>query len=86
MTITAPAPTRTHTRGIGPRTAAVIEDAGFLASPWGGSCGLTHTAHRLGYTSPASLERALYRAGRYDLVVALRGNETTNPTRQHTRY
>lgn len=61
----------TTTTTPGPRMAAVIEDAEFLASV---GVDDADAAPRLGYKDRLSLERALHRAGRYDVVSRLRAN------------
>lgn len=53
----------------GPRTAAVIEDAEFLANH---GVPLADAAPRLGYKTAKDLERTLHRAGRYDIVTRLK--------------
>ena len=52
------------------RTAALVEDVEWLAR-WGG-VSLEDVAPRVGYTAK-SLERALLRAGRRDLLARMRG-------------
>lgn len=66
------------TRTVRPVTE-VIEDVEWMLL---GAEGLTSAARRLGYASPAVLERVLDRAGRKDLSIRLRANET--PYRQYT--
>ncbi|TKR27158.1 hypothetical protein FA014_02025 [Cellulomonas hominis] len=60
------------TTELQPRARAVVEDAEWLVAT--GEC-WTQAAHRLGYGSPKSLERVLYRLGRGDLVSALKAHE-----------
>lgn len=54
------------------RVQAVIEDCEWMAR-WGET--LTGAAHRLGYANRHALERVLYRAGRQDLIAALKAPE-----------
>lgn len=62
----------TATRPVLRRTQDVIEDCEWMAR-WGES--LTGAATRLGYRSRNVLERVLCRAGRPDLVAALKAAE-----------
>jgi len=55
------------------RTEAVVEDCEWMAR-WGES--LTGAAGRLGYRSRDVLDRVLQRAGRADLVAALKARES----------
>ncbi|MBO9556738.1 hypothetical protein [Cellulomonas sp.] len=55
------------------RAEAVVEDCEWMAR-WGES--LTGAARRLGYRDRKVLDRTLQRAGRYDLIAALKAVET----------
>lgn len=57
----------------------LVEDTEWLVVT--GEC-WTQAVRRLGYGGrPDTLERRLHRAGRYDLITALRRRENTNPDR-----
>jgi len=54
----------------------LVEDAAFLAETY---VGLEEAAKRLGYSGPKMLDRALRRAGRPDLTLALRAHDWLTP-------
>lgn len=53
------------TRHFAEQAPQIIEDAEFIADNYGG---LTEAARRLGFNTPAALEKYLTREGRKDLV------------------
>lgn len=65
------------------RTEAVVEDCEWMAR-WGET--LTGAAERLGYRSRDVLDRVLQRAGRPDLIAALKAPESEDlAVRNHAR-
>jgi hypothetical protein len=62
------------------RAEAVVEDCEWMAR-WGES--LTGAARRLGYRDRKVLDRTLQRAGRYDLIAALKAAETDDLRAAH---